>query len=79
MPVEPVRSANRTVTTFRSSPAVEVGSTGAAQDGQNLAPAGSTAPQALQTEADGAPQLGQNLASSAIVAPQLEQVLTRAV
>jgi hypothetical protein len=64
---------------LRSSPAVETGSTGAAQDGQNLAPGGSSAPQAPQVEANGAPQLGQNLASLAASAPQLGHVLTRAV
>jgi len=74
-----VMSANRTVTSFRSSPMGAPVSTGAAQEGQNLAPAGRSAPQVLQVEVNGAPQLGQNRASLAVVAPQLGQVLTRAV
>lgn len=46
--VDPVTSANRTVTSLRSSAARSAGLTEAPQDGQNSKPAGFSAPQFAQ-------------------------------
>src|SRR5690242_19858963 len=51
--VDPTRSANRIVATFRSSAGSVTGSMGAAHEGQNLAPDGSAVPQCAQAATRG--------------------------
>src|SRR6266516_4206864 len=77
-PVDPLTSANSTVTSLRSWPAscpAGAGSgTGAPHAGQNRAPSGSAAPHRAQETPSGVPQDAQNLAPSAFWVPQREHV-----
>ncbi len=81
--VDPVTSANRTVTRRRSCPLGAAGSptaslTASPQVGQNRASPGTSPPQWGHAVVSEAPQLAQNRASSAFADPQLGQVTMRA-
>ena len=71
--VEPVTSANRTVTSLRSWPAAVGSATVVPQAEQNRAPSGSVAPQRGQDAPSGVPHEAQKRAPSAFCAPQFEQ------
>jgi hypothetical protein len=72
--VDPVTSANTTVTSLRSVPGAAAGSTGSPQAGQNRAASGRGAPQRRHTAARGEPQEAQKRLSAGLDAPQTSQV-----
>src|SRR6266511_1520573 len=76
--VDPVTSANSTVTSLRSSPAATWGTSVAPQFEQKRASASTGAPQDGQAAPSADPQREQNRAPPAFVAPQAPQVTTDA-
>ena len=86
-PVDPVTSANRTVTSFRSAALVAAGSAlaaapasvGAPHAGQNMASAGSSRPHDRHTASSALPQAGQKRAPAATSAPQFPHFRTDGV
>src|SRR5207249_8871112 len=76
--VESTRSAKRTVTTFRSSPAGACGgAAGAPQEGQKSAPGGTSAPHSAQATTSAVPQATQKRALTAFSRRQEGHVLTQ--
>jgi len=75
-PSRPTRSANRTVTSFRSSPGGAGGGTLVPEAGQNRASCGRSTPHDSHLSASEDPHSTQKRASSGFSAPQTRQRLT---